>query len=165
MLLLDILHWLSPLMARELAFRRRRGWELWRGSWKSCWTPSGGKDFCPYLLVREGKPGRTLLFCPSSSTGPRPREPAGRRSFPQLLDGFYEGPGSRWSRGAPARAGSGQVGDQRPGPDGAQAGQPGKGAGGDQKRQGAPAGAGGSPYLQSPRDAKGDEHLPGCRLL
>ena len=66
--------------------------------------------------------------------------------------------------GAPAGAGPGQGGDQRPGPHGPQAGQPDPGAGGHQG-SGAPAGAGGHPHLQPPRHGAGDGSIAGGGLL
>lgn len=93
-LLLDTFNGLSPLIARELAFRGGGDGEPLARELEKLLDAVRREDFAPYLLVREGK-GRTLRFCPSSSTGPRPRA-AGRKAFRSFWTASTRS-GSRWS--------------------------------------------------------------------
>ena len=86
-LLMDAFTGLSPLIARELAFRAGGEAGLPGALEKLC-KAVNEKDFTPYLLVREGKPV-DFSFLPILQYGPE-TESIRQESFSALLDGFYE---------------------------------------------------------------------------
>ena len=86
-LLMDAFTGLSPLIARELVFRAGGEAGLVRELDKLQKTVNG-KDFTPYLLVREGK-AVDFTFLPILQYGPE-TESIRQESFSALLDRFYE---------------------------------------------------------------------------
>ncbi|MDY2978029.1 MAG: NFACT RNA binding domain-containing protein [Oscillospiraceae bacterium] len=87
-LLLDTFNGLSPLIARELAFRAGGDGEPLARELEKLLDAVRREDFAPYLLVREGK-GTDVTFLPILQYGPQ-TESRRQESFSQLLDGFYE---------------------------------------------------------------------------
>ena len=87
-LLLDTFNGLSPLIARELAFRAGGDGEPLARELEKLPDAVRREDFAPYLLVREGK-GTDVTFLPILQYGPQ-TESRRQESFSQLLDGFYE---------------------------------------------------------------------------
>ena len=87
-LLLDTFNGLSPLIARELAFRAGGDGEPLARELETLLDAVRREDFAPYLLVREGK-GTDVTFLPILQYGPQ-TESRRQESFSQLLDGFYE---------------------------------------------------------------------------
>ena len=86
-LLLDTFTGLSPLIARELAFRAGGASGLY-GALEKLRKDVNENNFTPYLLVREGKPA-DFSFLPILQYGPE-TESIHQESFSALLDGFYE---------------------------------------------------------------------------
>lgn len=87
-LLLDTFTGLSPLVARELAFRAGGDGEPLAAELEKLLCAVREKDFAPYLLVREGK-SVDYTFLPILQYGPG-TESRRQESFSALLDGFYE---------------------------------------------------------------------------
>ena len=86
-LLMDTFTGLSPLIARELAFRAGGVDGLYNALVKLCKDVSEN-NFTPYLLVRDGK-AVDFSFLPILQYGPE-TESIRQESFSTLLDGFYE---------------------------------------------------------------------------
>ena len=86
-LLMDTFTGLSPLIARELAFRAGGEEGLYNALLKLRKDVSEN-DFTPYLLVRDGKPA-DFSFLPILQYGPE-TESIRQESFSVMLDGFYE---------------------------------------------------------------------------
>ncbi len=86
-LILDGFCGISPLVARELAFRAG-GEEGLLEELKKLRKTVQENNFIPYLLVREGKPA-DFSFLPILQYGPQ-TESIRQDSFSVLLDGFYE---------------------------------------------------------------------------
>ena len=104
-LLLDSFTGLSPLVARELAFRAGGDRERLAAELEKLKNKANENGLTPCLLVREGKPWISP-FCPSSSMARRQRA-APRRAFPGCLTSFtsagkrptgYASGGRIWSR-------------------------------------------------------------------
>ncbi len=87
-LLLDAFHGLSPLVARELAFRAGGDGEPLAAELERLLAAVREKRFTPYLLVREDK-AVDFTFLPILQYGPE-TECRRQESFSTLLDGFYE---------------------------------------------------------------------------
>ena len=86
-LLMDAFTGLSPLIAREIAFRAGGPAGLAR-ELEKLGKIVKEKDYTPILLVREGKPA-DFTFLPILQYGPA-TESLPQESFSALLDGFYE---------------------------------------------------------------------------
>ncbi len=86
-LILDSFSGISPLIAREIAFRAG-GQENLHAELDKLRKTVQEKDFTPFLLVREGKPV-DFTFLPILQYGPQ-TESVRQDSFSALLDGFYE---------------------------------------------------------------------------
>ena len=86
-LLLDSFTGLSPLVARELAFRADGDPERLAAELEKLGNTVEGNNFTPYLLVREGKPV-DFTFLPVLQYGPE-TESIPRESFSALLDDFF----------------------------------------------------------------------------
>ena len=86
-LLMDAFTGLSPLIAREIAFRAGGPAGLAR-ELEKLGRIVKEKDYTPILLVREGKPA-DFTFLPILQYGPA-TESLPQESFSALLDGFYE---------------------------------------------------------------------------
>ncbi|WP_130868392.1 Rqc2 family fibronectin-binding protein [Intestinimonas massiliensis (ex Afouda et al. 2020)] len=86
-LLMDTFTGLSPLIARELAFRAGGAEGLYDALVKLRKDVSEN-NFTPYLLVRDGK-AADFSFLPILQYGPE-TESIRQESFSALLDGFYE---------------------------------------------------------------------------
>ena len=86
-LLMDTFTGLSPLIARELAFRAG-GEEGLYGALLKLRKDVSENNFTPYLLVRDGKPA-DFSFLPILQYGPE-TESIRQESFSVMLDGFYE---------------------------------------------------------------------------
>lgn len=86
-LLMDTFTGLSPLIAREIAFRAG-GAEGLFGALLKLRNDVNENNFTPYLLVREGKPA-DFSFLPILQYGPE-TESIRQESFSAMLDGFYE---------------------------------------------------------------------------
>ena len=84
-LLLDVFQGISPLIAREMAFRAGEG-ELLPQVERLIKTVKEN-DFAPYLLFREGKPV-DFTFLPILQYGPE-TESRRQDSFSKLLDTFF----------------------------------------------------------------------------
>ena len=87
-LLLDTFSGLSPLTARELAFRAGSGGEGLALQIEKLAADVKAENFTPCLLVREGKPV-DFSFQPILQYGPG-TESHRQESFSALLDSFYE---------------------------------------------------------------------------
>ena len=87
-LLLDTFTGLSPLVARELAFRAGGDGDALAEELEKLLLLVREGKFAPYLLVREGKPV-DFSFLPILQYGPG-TECLRQDSFSALLDGFYE---------------------------------------------------------------------------
>ncbi len=87
-LLLDTFTGISPLIARELAFRAGEDPAALGTELDKLLETVRDKRFAPYLLVREGKPV-DFTFLPILQYGPE-TECRRQESFSALLDGFYE---------------------------------------------------------------------------
>ena len=86
-LLLDSFTGLSPLVARELAFRAGDDSEKLAAELEKLGKSVEENHFTPYLLVREGKPV-DFTFLPVLQYGPE-TESIPRESFSALLDDFF----------------------------------------------------------------------------
>ena len=86
-LLMDTFTGLSPLIARELAFRAGGAEGLYSALLKLR-KDVKENNFTPYLLVRDGKP-MDFSFLPILQYGPE-TESIRQESFSVMLDGFYE---------------------------------------------------------------------------
>ena len=86
-LLLDSFTGLSPLVARELAFRAGDDSEKLAAELEKLGKSVEENHFTPYLLVREGKPV-DFTFLPVLQYGPE-TESVPRESFSTLLDDFF----------------------------------------------------------------------------
>ena len=86
-LILDSFSGISPLIAREIAFRAG-GQEGLRIELDKLRKDVQENNFTPYLLTREGKPV-DFTFLPILQYGPQ-TESIRQDSFSALLDGFYE---------------------------------------------------------------------------
>mgnify|MGYP002802745359 FL=1 len=86
-LLLDSFTGLSPLVARELAFRAGDDSEKLAAELEKLGKAVEENRFTPYLLVREGKPV-DFTFLPVLQYGPE-TESIPRESFSALLDDFF----------------------------------------------------------------------------
>lgn len=86
-LLMDTFTGLSPLIARELAFRAG-GAEGLHSALLKLRKDIKENNFTPYLLVRDGKPV-DFSFLPILQYGPE-TESIRQESFSVMLDGFYE---------------------------------------------------------------------------
>ena len=86
-LLLDSFTGLSPLVARELAFRAGGDSEKLAAELEKLGKAVKENRFTPYLLVREGKPV-DFTFLPVLQYGPE-TESIPRESFSALLDDFF----------------------------------------------------------------------------
>ena len=86
-LLMDTFIGLSPLIAREIAFRAGGTGSLYAALLKLR-NDVSENNFTPYLLVREGKPA-DFSFLPILQYGPE-TESIRQESFSAMLDGFYE---------------------------------------------------------------------------
>ena len=86
-LLMDTFTGLSPLIARELAFRAGGAEGLYSALLKLR-KDVKENNFTPYLLVRDGKPV-DFSFLPILQYGPE-TESIRQESFSVMLDGFYE---------------------------------------------------------------------------
>lgn len=86
-LLLDSFTGLSPLVARELAFRAGDDSEKLAAEMEKLGEAVEENHFTPYLLVREGKPV-DFTFLPVLQYGPE-TESVPRESFSALLDDFF----------------------------------------------------------------------------
>ena len=86
-LLMDTFTGLSPLIAREIAFRAR-GTEGLYGALLKLRSSVNENNFTPYLLMRDGKPV-DFSFLPILQYGPE-TESIRQESFSAMLDGFYE---------------------------------------------------------------------------
>ena len=86
-LLLDSFTGLSPLVARELAFRAGDDSEKLAAELEKLGIAVEENYFTPYLLVREGKPV-DFTFLPVLQYGPE-TESIPRESFSALLDDFF----------------------------------------------------------------------------
>ena len=86
-LLLDSFTGLSPLVARELAFRAGDDSEKLAAELEKLGKAVKENRFTPYLLVREGKPV-DFTFLPVLQYGPE-TESIPRESFSALLDDFF----------------------------------------------------------------------------
>ena len=86
-LLMDTFTGLSPLIARELAFRAG-GAEGLHSALLKLRKDVKENNFTPYLLVRDGKPV-DFSFLPILQYGPE-TESIRQESFSVMLDGFYE---------------------------------------------------------------------------
>ena len=86
-LLLDSFTGLSPLVARELAFRAGDDSEKLAAELEKLGKSVEENHFTPYLLVREGKPV-DFTFLPVLQYGPE-TESIHRESFSALLDDFF----------------------------------------------------------------------------
>ena len=86
-LLLDSFTGLSPLVARELAFRAGDDSEKLAAELEKLRKTVEENHFTPYLLVREGKPV-DFTFLPVLQYGPE-TESIPRESFSALLDDFF----------------------------------------------------------------------------
>lgn len=86
-LLMDTFTGLSPLIARELAFRAGGEEGLYSALLKLR-KDVKENNFTPYLLVRDGKPA-DFSFLPILQYGPE-TESIRQESFSVMLDGFYE---------------------------------------------------------------------------
>ena len=86
-LLLDSFTGLSPLVARELAFRAGDDSEKLAAELEKLGEAVEENRFTPYLLVREGKPV-DFTFLPVLQYGPE-TESIPRESFSALLDDFF----------------------------------------------------------------------------
>lgn len=86
-LLMDTFTGLSPLIARELAFRAGGAEGLYSALLKLR-KDAKENNFTPYLLVRDGKPV-DFSFLPILQYGPE-TESIRQESFSVMLDGFYE---------------------------------------------------------------------------
>ena len=86
-LLMDTFTGLSPLIAREIAFRAGGTGGLC-GALLKLRNDVNENNFTPYLLVREGKPV-DFSFLPILQYGPE-TESIRQESFSAMLDGFYE---------------------------------------------------------------------------
>ena len=86
-LLMDTFTGLSPLIARELAFRAG-GEEGLYGALLKLRKDVNENNFIPYLLARDGKPA-DFSFLPILQYGPE-TESIRQESFSVMLDGFYE---------------------------------------------------------------------------
>ena len=86
-LLLDSFTGLSPLVARELAFRAGDDSEKLAAELEKLGKAVEENHFTPYLLVREGKPV-DFTFLPVLQYGPE-TESIPRESFSALLDDFF----------------------------------------------------------------------------
>ena len=86
-LLLDSFTGLSPLVARELAFRAGGDSEKLAAELEKLGKAVEENRFTPYLLVREGKPV-DFTFLPVLQYGPE-TESIPRESFSALLDDFF----------------------------------------------------------------------------
>ena len=86
-LLLDSFTGLSPLVARELAFRAGDDSEKLAAELEKLGKSMEENRFTPYLLVREGKPV-DFTFLPVLQYGPE-TESIPRESFSALLDDFF----------------------------------------------------------------------------
>ena len=86
-LLLDSFTGLSPLVARELAFRAGDDSEKLAAELEKLGKSVEENRFTPYLLVREGKPV-DFTFLPVLQYGPE-TESIPRESFSALLDDFF----------------------------------------------------------------------------
>ena len=87
-LLLDTFTGLSPLVARELAFRAGDSGEQLAQELEKLLDAVRREDFTPCVLVRDGKPV-DFSFRPILQYGPE-TELQERESFSALLDSFYE---------------------------------------------------------------------------
>ena len=87
-LLLDAFTGISPLIARELAFRAGEDPEALPAVLDRFLEEVAEKRFTPYVLVREGKPV-DFTFLPILQYGPQ-TECRRQDSFSKLLDDFYE---------------------------------------------------------------------------
>ena len=87
-LLLDSFTGLSPLVARELAFRAGGDRERLAAELEKLKNNVNDKGLTPYLLVREGKPVDFTVL-PILQYGPE-TESRPQASFSQMLDEFYE---------------------------------------------------------------------------
>jgi len=86
-LLLDAFTGLSPLVAREVAFRAGGDGEPLAAELEKLLQLVREEKWSPYLLVREGKPA-DYSFLPILQYGPS-TESLRQESFSALLDGFY----------------------------------------------------------------------------
>ena len=86
-LLLDTFTGLSPLIARELAFRAG-GAEHLAAELEKLSRTVKEKNYTPILLVRDGQPA-DFTFLPILQYGPA-TESVPQESFSALLDGFYQ---------------------------------------------------------------------------
>ena len=86
-LLLDSFTGLSPLVARELAFRAGGDPEKLAAELEKLGRAVEENGFTPYLLIREGKPV-DFTFLPVLQYGPE-TESIPRESFSALLDDFF----------------------------------------------------------------------------
>ena len=84
---MDTFTGLSPLIAREIAFRAR-GTEGLYSALLKLRSSVNENNFTPYLLMREGKPV-DFSFLPILQYGPE-TESIRQESFSAMLDGFYE---------------------------------------------------------------------------
>ena len=87
-LLLDSFTGLSPLVARELAFRAGGDRERLAAELEKLKNNVNENGLTPYLLVREGKPVDFTVL-PILQYGPE-TESRPQASFSQMLDEFYE---------------------------------------------------------------------------
>ena len=87
-LLLDTFTGLSPLLARELAFRAGGDGEALALELEKLSNSARREEFTPFLLVREGRPV-DFSFLPIFQYGPS-TESLPQQSFSALLDTFYE---------------------------------------------------------------------------
>ena len=87
-LLLDSFTGLSPLVARELAFRAGGDQERLAAELEKLKNNVNENGLTPYLLVREGKPVDFTVL-PILQYGPE-TESRTQESFSQMLDEFYE---------------------------------------------------------------------------
>ena len=87
-LLLDTFQGISPLIARELAFRAGGDGEALAAQVEALAAQVEGGDFAPYLLTRAGK-AVDFTFLPILQYGPD-TQCSRQESFSALLDGYYE---------------------------------------------------------------------------
>ena len=152
-LLLDAFTGISPLIARELVFRVGDDPAALREELEKFRAEVQEKRFAPYLLVREGR-AVDFTFLPILQYEPE-TECRRQERFSPMLDMFDE---TRDQAERVRQRGQDLIKSVTSARDraGAQAGQPGTGAGGD-PGPGAAAGAGGHHHLQPPRHAQGTE--------